>query len=68
MTWPGVDPRAFASPTTGVVKTKNIIRPTDYVIWRGEVIDLNRFADRRPALEGRVRAARKVGFIGQVSK
>jgi hypothetical protein len=38
------------------------------MIWKGEVMDLNRFEDPRPAIEGRVRAAMKVGFIGQVSK
>ena len=50
------------------VHTKNSIRPEDYMIWMGEVMDLNRFEDRRPAIEGRVRAAMKFGFIGQVSK
>ncbi len=37
------------------------------MIWRSEVMDLTRFEDRRPAIEGRVRAAMKVSFIGQVS-
>ncbi len=27
------------------------------MIWKGEVMDLNRFEDRRPTIEGRVRAA-----------
>ncbi len=49
------------------VNTKNPVRPRDYMIWRSEVMDLTRFEDRRPAIEGRVRAAMKVSFIGQVS-
>ncbi len=38
------------------------------MIWKGEVMNLNRFEDQRPTIEGRIRAAMKVGFIGQVSR
>ena len=52
----GVTERKVRAP----VHTKNSIRPEDYIIWRGKVMDLNRFEDRRPAMQDR--------FIGQVSK
>jgi CheY-like chemotaxis protein len=32
------------------VHAKNSIRPTDDMIWRGEVMDLTRLDDRRPAI------------------
>ena len=38
------------------------------MIWRGEAMHLTRLDDRRTVNKGRVRAAMKIGFIGQVSK
>ncbi len=50
-----------------VVHTKNSVRPTNYIIWRGKVMDLARLDDRRPAIESRVRSMTQDSFVGQVS-
>ena len=51
----GVQITGFAGP----VHSKNSIRPTDWIVGKGKVMDLNRFDDPRPATQ--------VSIIGQVS-
>ena len=49
----GYEPPQPAPPpmqTEMPVHAKNSIRPTDDMIWRGEVMDLTRLDDRRPAI------------------
>ncbi len=50
------------------VHTKNSIRPTESMIWRGKVMDLTRCVDRKLPIKARVRTAIELGYIGQVSK
>ncbi len=50
------------------VHTKNSIRPTSYIIWRGKVMDLARPYHHRLAIEARVRAEIEDCVSGQVSK